>query len=107
MPVEWFRKYPATVTLPDGRVVARGLVLHVGDDLAVYAARSAHPDGEATRSPRIVRVATFPRELEDGTKAKVRQVEKNVWTIPTDAGDVQIVKAGGCGCNDPLKTWRP
>lgn len=100
MPAEWFRKYPTTVRLPDGRVFYNALVLHLGDDLGVFATRVHYPDGEATASPRIVRLASFPG-------SKVRPVERDRWAISTEDGDVAVESDGRCACSDPLKTWRP
>ncbi|HEY8548012.1 MAG TPA: hypothetical protein VIL36_23300 [Acidimicrobiales bacterium] len=37
----------------------------------------------------------------------VAQGGPRTWRIETGDGELKVTKAGGCGCSNPLKRWRP
>jgi len=86
--------WPASVFLPGGHSWHRTLVFATNDDLRVYARRGEPYDWAS------------PIDFE--TTVEPRQFRTHVGIdITTLAGLVVVTPTGGCGCGNPLKTWRP
>lgn len=92
-----FRLTPADVTLADGAVWHKVLVLHVGDEVGIYGRRRHFPAGEDTRARGVVKLAGFAGPVvEDGPGR---------WSV----GGLTFTKGTGCSscANNTLRTFRP
>ena len=99
MPAQVFRLYPSTVTLPDGSVLSPVLVFEDRESVAFYG-RTERFEGEPTRTEAVVRVDRF-----EG--AHVDSFGGGTWFVDVPDGRIEIRDAGGCGCGDVLRGWRP
>lgn len=99
------RMFPATVGLPDGQTVTPAL-LHVQDGVVyVFATRDVWPAGLAVERGSN-RMVVF-RSAAAGPVGKPGPPPASALTIATDDGLLEVAAGGGCGCNHPLKRWRP
>lgn len=93
--VSW---WPAQVHLPDGTVIRQAKVFATSVGLYIYTGR---PDGD---QPDYYFPIDYSKTPPPPADYALRQ---KAIRIITPHGEVRVYKLGGCGCNHPLKAWRP
>lgn len=90
--------WPTQVRLPDGTVIPQAKVFATRVGLYIYTGR---PDGDR---PDYYFPIDYSKTAKPPADYALRQ---KAIRITTPYGEVRIHKLSGCGCNHPLKHWKP
>lgn len=90
--------WPAQVHLPDATVVRQAKVFATSAGLYIYTGR---PDGDQPDYYFPIDYSKTPKPPADYA------LRQKAIRITTPYGEVRVHKLAGCGCNHPLKAWRP
>lgn len=101
-PVIVRRYYPAEVTLTDqasAQVITGALVIVTQERVYVWTA------ADSVRSLRLS--AAYERPDDAPPLPREYELKHRPALLDTDFGPVTVNKGRGCGCGNPLKSWRP
>lgn len=82
--------FPATVDLPNGTALNEARVLIANGRVMVYVNQGGTP------------LSYFDEPLLSSAGSAIRGFE-----LQTESGIVEVQKARGCGCGNPLKSFNP